>query len=104
MTFSALHIRLLGGFDLIYRDEPVVGVNTARLQSLLTYLVLHAGSPQLRRHVAFLFWPDSSEARAHNNLRQFLHQLRQVLPEHERFLAVDGKTLCWQLDEGQVID
>jgi DNA-binding SARP family transcriptional activator len=104
MTFSALHVRLLGGFDLIYRDAPIVGVNTARLQSLLAYLILHAGSPQLRRHVAFLFWPDTSEAHAHNNLRQFLHQLRQALPEHERFLTVDSKTLCWTLDEGQVID
>jgi len=94
----------LGGFDIIYRDARVVGVNTARLQSLLAYLVLHAGSPQLRQHVAFLLWPDTSESHARNNLRQFLHQLRQALPEHERFLAVNAKTLCWQQDEGQVID
>ena len=61
MTLSALHIRLLGGFDLIYRDAPVVGVNTPRLQSLLAYLILHTGSPQSRQHVAFLFWPDSTD-------------------------------------------
>jgi len=64
VTLAALHIRLLGGFDLIYRDAPVVGVNTARLQSLLAYLILHTGSPQSRQHVAFLLWPDSPESHA----------------------------------------
>ena len=64
MTLSTLHIRLLGGFDLTYRDAPVVGVNTARLQSLVVYLILHPGSPQLRQHVAFLLWPDSPESHA----------------------------------------
>jgi len=104
VTLSALHIRLLGGFGLIYRDVPIVGVNTARLQSLLAYLILHAGLPQPRQHVAFLLWPDTPESHARNNLRQFLYQLRQALPEHERFLAVDAQTICWRQDEGQVID
>src|SRR5262245_27394346 len=104
VTLAALHIRLLGGFDLLYRDAPVVGVNTARVQSLLAYLVLHAGSPQLRQHVAFLLWPDTPESHARNNLRQYLHQLRQALPESERFLAVDTQTICWRRDDAQVID
>jgi DNA-binding SARP family transcriptional activator len=45
--------------------------------------------PQQRQHLAFLFWPDTTEAQARNNLRQLLHQLRQVFPEALHFLSAD---------------
>ena len=77
----ALHIHLLGDFRLVYGDEPVTSVGTARLQALLAFLVLHRETPQPRQRLAFLFWPDSTEAQARNNLRQILHQLRQQLPD-----------------------
>jgi DNA-binding SARP family transcriptional activator len=93
-----LHIRLLGEFSLTYRDELVEGVNTARLQSLLAYLVLHHNAVHLRQHVAFLFWPDSSEAQARTNLRQTLHGLRHALPSADAFLAADHQTLRWRAD------
>ena len=35
-----------------------------RAQSLLAYLALHADQQPSRRHVAFLMWPDSTEAQA----------------------------------------
>jgi DNA-binding SARP family transcriptional activator len=90
---STLHIRLLGDFSLRYGDEPVAGINTPRLHSLLAYLVLHRDIPQLRQHLAFLFWPDTSEAQARNNLRQILHELRHTLPDADRFLHADARTL-----------
>ena len=93
-----LHIRLLGNFSLAYGDAPVTGVNTPRPQSLLAYLVLHRDTPQLRQHLAFLFWPDSSEAQARNNLRQTLHTLRAALPEPDTFLLSDSTTLRWRPD------
>ena len=62
-----LHIRLLGELSLVFGDAPVTAVNTARLQSLLAYLVLHRDAPQSRQHVAFLLWPDSSEEQARTN-------------------------------------
>jgi hypothetical protein len=34
-----LHIHLLGNFKMINGEEPVVGINTPRLQSLLAYLI-----------------------------------------------------------------
>ena len=68
-----LRIRFLGEFSLVYDDRPVTGVNTPRLQSLLAYLVLHREAPQARRYLAFLFWPDSSEAQARTNLRKLFH-------------------------------
>jgi DNA-binding SARP family transcriptional activator len=93
-----LHIGLLGDFSLVYGEEPVTSVNTPRLHSLLAYLVLHRGAPQLRQHLAFLFWPDASEAQARTNLRQMLHQLRHTLPDADRFLQADASTVGWRSD------
>jgi predicted ATPase/DNA-binding SARP family transcriptional activator len=95
MMVPTLHIRLLGDFSLIYNDRQVTNLNTTRLRSLLTYLVLHRDVPQQRLHLAFLFWPDATEAQARNNLRQLLHQLRQAFPDVEHFLSADVHMLHW---------
>ena len=99
-----LHIRMLGDFSLTYRDEAVTGVNTSRLHSLVAYLLFHRDAPQLRQHVAFVFWPDTSEAQARNNLRQVLHQLRYALPDSDRFLQVDARTVGWRNDAAFFFD
>jgi DNA-binding SARP family transcriptional activator/tetratricopeptide (TPR) repeat protein len=91
-------IQLLGGFSFTRDDSVVEGLNAARLQSLIAYLVLHRGTPQLRQHLAFVLWPDSSEAQARNNLRQLLHTLRRALPGAGAFLAMDTRTLQWRRD------
>src|SRR5947209_4612848 len=90
-----LHLRLLGDFSLLYNDQQVTSLNSTRLQSLLTYLVLHRDVPQQRQHLAFLFWPDTTEAQARNNLRQLLHQLRQAFPAMEHFLSADTHMMHW---------
>jgi DNA-binding SARP family transcriptional activator/predicted ATPase len=95
MTMPTLHLRLLGDFSLRYNDQQVTSLNTTRLRSLLAYLVLHRDVPQQRQHLAFLFWPDATEAQARNNLRQLLHQLRQAFPDVEHFLAADTHMLHW---------
>ncbi|TMD65718.1 MAG: 6-hydroxy-D-nicotine oxidase, partial [Chloroflexi bacterium] len=95
MTMPTLHLRLLGDFSLIYDDRQVTSLNTMRMQSLLAYLVLHHDVPQQRQHLAFLFWPETTEAQARNNLRQLLHQLRQALPAMEQFLSSDTHMLHW---------
>jgi len=99
-----LHIHLLGDFRLSYGDEPVTSVKSARLQSLLAYLLLHRDAPQPRHHVAFLFWPDSLEAQALTNLRNLLHHLRNALPDADRFLHVDTQTLQWRPDAPFTLD
>ena len=99
-----LQAQLFGGFRLVYDNMAITGVNSARLQSLLAFLILHADSPQSRQQVAFLFWPDTSETQARNNLRQFLFQLRQTLPDPDRFLQVDTNIIFWKTDEKQIVD
>jgi DNA-binding SARP family transcriptional activator len=89
---------LLGDFSLIYADQQVTSLNTIRLQALLAYLMLHSDVPQQRQHLAFLFWPDTTEAQARNNLRQLLHQLRHALPDAPHFLSADKHTVHWRPD------
>jgi DNA-binding SARP family transcriptional activator len=101
---TILQIRLLGDFHIIYADQPVKSLYTARLQALLACLLLRAGTPQSRQQIAFLLWPDAPESNAHNNLRQLLYQLRQNLPEVDRFISADANTIGWSLDEAQEID
>lgn len=104
MDAAILQIRLLGDFSLVLGDEPVIGVNSARLQSLLAYLVLHRDAPQSRQHLAFLFWPDLTEAQARNNLRQALYQLRHALPNNDRYFYADASTLGWRPDSPYSLD
>jgi DNA-binding SARP family transcriptional activator/predicted ATPase len=100
---GALQVRLLGQFRVTVDGRPV-GPTTARLQSLLAYLLLHADAPQSRAHLSFTFWPDASEPKARNNLRQLLHQLRQALPEADRHLRTDASSVQWAPDSSFTLD
>jgi DNA-binding SARP family transcriptional activator len=91
-----LRIRLLGEFLLVSGETPVASVDLPRLQSLLAYLVMHRAAPQSRAHLAFLLWPDSTDAQAHTNLRNLVYKLRQAVPDIDAFLSADRQTLCWQ--------
>ncbi len=99
-----LRVSLLGDFQLSYNDMPVKDVNTSRLQSLLAYLILHRDAPQSRAHLAFLFWPDTSEAQARTNLRNLLHSLRRTLPEADTYLDSTVQTLEWRNDTPFILD
>ena len=101
---QTLHIQLLGDFHLLYSDAAVTNVNTARLQSLLAYIVLHRSTPQSRYRLAFLFWPDSTEPQARANLRNLVHRLRRALPDADCFLHADAKTLQWRADGPFTLD
>jgi DNA-binding SARP family transcriptional activator len=101
---STLDIKLLGGFCLSCADKPVVGVTAERPQALLAYLVLHRDIPQTRQRLAFQFWADSTEAQARTNLRRELHHLRQGLPDADRYLLTDAKTLQWNPHAPFVLD
>jgi len=61
-VISSLHIRLLGGFQLSADDTPLPVHGQRRFQKLLAYLVLDRDAPQSRAHVAFVIWPDSTDA------------------------------------------
>ncbi|MBD3886351.1 AAA family ATPase [Phormidium tenue FACHB-886] len=90
-----LQIKLLGEWSITYGDRAITGINTARSQALLAYLILYRHSPQPRQRLAFHLWADSTETQARTNLRKELSYLRRDLPEADRFLLVESKTLQW---------
>ena len=90
-----LHVSLLGE-QAITDDRPgSVRVGSTRAVVLVTFLVVHAGSPQPRPRIAGLLWPESTDAQALTNLRRELHHLRQVLGD-EPSLVVTPRDLCWR--------
>jgi predicted ATPase/DNA-binding SARP family transcriptional activator len=99
-----LRVQLLGDFYLVYDHQPVSKLDSPRLQSLLAYLLLHRNAPQARQHVAFLFWPDSTESQARNNLRQALYLLRHALPDADRFLCLEPHAMQWLPDSPFALD
>jgi DNA-binding SARP family transcriptional activator len=101
---STLLVRLLGEFDVRHGGSAMPLLESARAESLLAYLLLHRQAPQPRQRVAFLLWPDSSEAQARTNLRHVLHNLRRALPEPERYLDVTARTLRWRPDAPYRLD
>ncbi len=94
---AEFQLTLLGNFHLVSQDAPVA-IPQTRLHALLAYLALHRHTPPSRQQLAFLFWPDSSEAQAHTNLRQLLHLLRRAWPGVDAFLQIDGKVLSWKAE------
>jgi DNA-binding SARP family transcriptional activator len=91
-----LRIQLLGTFTLVSDAAQIANLDMPRLQSLLAYLLLNHNVPQSRTRLASLLWPDSTEERAHTNLRNLLYKLRHALPQSDRWLKVDRYTLMWQ--------
>jgi DNA-binding SARP family transcriptional activator len=93
---DGLQIQLLGEFCLTYNGGRVTAVHSPRLRALLAYLIVHRGAPQPRQHLAFMFWPDSSEEQARTNLRNLVHLLRQALPHSDCCLRCEGQVLLWE--------
>ena len=100
---ASLHMRLLGGFALEHQGAPIT-IASPRLQALLAYLALRRGEPQPRRRLAFLLWPDSSEAQAQTNLRTVLHRSQATLPALNDLLRVDAQAIGWSPERPVALD
>lgn len=100
----ALQIQLFGEFRISRDGVPQAPLDSARAESLLAYLLLHRDVPQRRQRLAFLLWPDSTEAQAMTNLRHVLHNLRRSFPESDRCLAVTQRSLQWRADQPLGLD
>jgi DNA-binding SARP family transcriptional activator len=99
-----LQMTLFGAFQLRTHTAILTSVNTPRIQALLAYLALHGGVRQSRQYLAFLLWPDSTDAQARSNLRTLLHRLRAALPDPDTFLTIDSQSVCWQAGASFTLD
>ena len=96
-----LTVRLLGQFALHQDDQPIEMVSRPA-QSLFAYLILNAGVTLRREKLAGLFWPDSSESNARNNLRGALWRIRQSIGEG--YLQADRLTVTFIPDAKYWLD
>lgn len=99
-----LNIEVLGNFHLRYNNQPLSRINTAKLQSVFVYLLLHCQTPQSRYYSATTLWPDSTDSQARTNLRKYLHQLRQALPDSARYFCADNNTVQWLPTAPYILD
>lgn len=93
---SELRVQLFGHFSATFDGVPLTTLRTSRLQSLFAYLLLNRAASHFRYHLAYQFWPDSSESQALANLRNLVHLLRQSLPDFDRFIQSDTQALHWR--------
>jgi DNA-binding SARP family transcriptional activator len=96
-----LVVRLLGDPEVRRGAAPHRSFESARLRSLLGFLIVGRDRPIARRRLAFELWPDSGDAQARTNLRQALHHLRHALGDADRYLRIDGQSVRW-LPDGPV--
>lgn len=104
-----LTLQLLGPFQLARVEDgnriglPIHGP-TRKIESLLSYLALHHGTPTSRQQLAFILYPDSTDAQARTNLRTLLHRLRATLPDADRLLNSDAQYISWRSDAPITVD
>jgi len=95
-----LEVRLLGEQSILGGTSEVFGARSSRAVELLAYLIVHAGTPVARQHLAGVLWPDSTDAQSLTNLRRELHHLRQLVGD-DPCLVVTTKELAWR-DSGSI--
>ena len=114
-----LEVRLLGQFSLL-RDGQPLDIPSRLAQSLFSYLILNPNVSHRRERLAGMFWPDSLESSARNNLRQALWRIRGSIEDEDhqyinadRFhVAIDPDADTWldvdvlmqELEENAPID
>ena len=96
-----LQVRLLGQFALQMDGQPVKMVSRPA-QSLFAYLILNVGTVYRREMLAGIFWPDSIEANARNNLRHALWRIRKSIGD--TYLQADKLTVTFASDSTYWLD
>lgn len=101
---TSIQIKLFGEFCLTADGTAITGVSSERLQALLAFILLHRDAPQSRQQVAVHLWPDATDTDAKANLRRRLHELKQLIPDAERWLRVETKTMQWVQGKDCLLD
>ena len=93
-----LELYFLNGFRVILNGQPLNRFYSAKVQALLALLAVDAHRPFSRAFLAGLFWPESEERLALQNLRQTLSQLRQTIADDGReipCLLITRQNIQW---------
>lgn len=80
---GALHVTLLGGFQLERDGRALPPIPAVAGRSLLAYVLLDDGRSHPREVVSGALWPDLDEPKARRRLSQTLWQIQTVLGDGE---------------------
>lgn len=78
-----LMVSLFGSYRAVLDGSPLNAFETNKTRALLAFLMVESDRPHRREALAALFWSESPESAARNNLRQTLYRLRQVIADQE---------------------
>ena len=104
---ATLSITFLGSFQLARADTVLTGIESDKTRALLAVLAMEAGRAYSREALATLLWPDAPTARGRKNLRQALHNLRQVLEDDKQaapHLLADRQSIRFNPDSDYHLD
>jgi predicted ATPase/DNA-binding SARP family transcriptional activator len=79
LIMTTLSLRLLGAFQVQRNGQTLNGFATNKVRALLAFLAVECDRPHHRESLSALLWPDQSDERARQSLRQALSNLKQVL-------------------------
>ena len=76
---AALHISMLGRFQVLRNGTVAPGFGAQKEQELFGYLLTHRATPHHREKLATLLWQDASSAQSRQYFRKALWQLQTDL-------------------------
>jgi DNA-binding SARP family transcriptional activator len=79
---SVLRVCLFGRFDVRCGAQGLGGLESHKVQELLSFLLLHRDRPHPREALAELLWGDISTSHSKRYLRKVLWQLQSALDSH----------------------
>lgn len=97
---AALTIRLLGGFQLIWQGQPLIGFKSRKAEALCAYLVCQP-RPHARETLATMFWDESSQEQALANLRKVLTELPTPFVD---YLLIARQTITFNTEKPYWLD
>lgn len=93
---AGLSVRLLGRFSVQRNNSEVSGLESSRLQEMLSYILIYRTRSHSREALASLLWGESPTAQSKKYLRQTLWHLQSALQDEDRsdkdsLLSVDAE-------------
>ena len=82
-----LHFKLLGTFEVTWKQEPITKFPTDKIRMLMAYLCLEQDRPHRRDTLSGLLWSNWEDKVAKHNLRQSLYRIKVTLNKHQEGLG-----------------
>lgn len=98
VSSAPVHIKLLGPLEIMVHGKRVDGIRYDKARALLAYMLMHPNVELRRAAVSKMFWPEASEQRARQSLRQAIATIRRELQDRDkesRYFRVSRQTMAY---------